>query len=275
MALYLQNENYAILTSDDLIRWEKLQEMRLEGDNECPNFSRFKTEGTDEYKWVLYGAHSRYAVYEVRNGQFSQVQEPRSPLYSTAAYAGQDFRDPDTGRRIRIDWIRVSSNYCVRYANFSQIFGIPVELSLVKTEDGYYLTERPADELLGLCDGTTEIKGAKSGDSIEISDSAFIVKFDAKYIPGKKTVIKVKGRDIELDTAKNVMTCGSYSAPVSSGRERIDITVVADTVSLEIFADGGKFYTASVLTEDRNINSVGISGDGISDATLTLMKLKI
>lgn len=275
MALYLHGADYAFLTSSDLLHWEELQRVSLAGDDECPNFARFKVEGTDEYKWVLYGAHSCYAVYEIKDGGFVEIQASRAPSYSTAAYAGQDFKDPDTGRRIKIDWLRVTSRFMIPDSNFSQLFGIPAELSLVKDGSDYFLTECPAKEIFALKDTKIEIKNARSGDTVPTDSSAFIVKFNAKYTDGGNILLKIKGRDICIDMKNNVLSCGESSAPLSHGRGSVDITVVADTLSLEIFSDEGKFYTSSILMEDKNINNVAIEGDGVCDASLTLTTLKI
>jgi sucrose-6-phosphate hydrolase SacC (GH32 family) len=38
MALYLDGDRFALLASRNLKEWNKLQEIRIEGSSECPDF---------------------------------------------------------------------------------------------------------------------------------------------------------------------------------------------------------------------------------------------
>ena len=45
MALFLRENEYALLTSDDLISWDELQRITLPGDAECPDIFPLVLEG--------------------------------------------------------------------------------------------------------------------------------------------------------------------------------------------------------------------------------------
>lgn len=276
LALYISDErrDFAIFTSDDLKNWAELQRITLGEDRECPNLARFRVENSDECKWVFYGANSVYSVYEIKDGLFREFQAPKKPYYATNAYAGQNFTDPDTGRRIRIDWIRSKVPYNILRSNFSQLFSIPKEERLVKDANGYSLTVNPAEEILSLAGEKICIDGAKDGDRIDVSSPAFILNYKAKYEANGVTEIYVGGRRLIIDTQKNAITSRAESCPIKEGKA-VDITVVSDTLSLEIFADGGRFFTSSVTLFDKNAPYVMICGDVPSGAQLSVTKLKI
>ncbi len=276
LALYISEErrDFAIFTSDDLKNWEELQRITLGEDRECPNFARYKVENSDEYKWVFYGANSVYSVYEIKDGLFREVQAPKKPYYATSAYAAQNFTDPDTKRRLRIDWVRSRLPFAIPRANFSQLFSIPKEERLVKDAEGYSLTVNPTDEILSLASEKICICDAARGDMIDVCTPAFIMNYKAEYETDGITEIYAGGRRLVIDTGKNKITSRLESCPAKKGKT-VDITVVSDTLSLEIFADGGRFFTASISAFDKNSPYVMLCGDVPKGAQLSVAKLKI
>ena len=80
MALYLDEDIYCILRSDNLINWEELQRIHLTEDNECPDiFPLYDSEGAR--KWIIIGAHDKYLVGNFKNGKFVAEQSVLSLHY--------------------------------------------------------------------------------------------------------------------------------------------------------------------------------------------------
>jgi len=45
MALYLENQNYALFTSKNLINWREVGRYRIEGTGECPDLFELPVDG--------------------------------------------------------------------------------------------------------------------------------------------------------------------------------------------------------------------------------------
>ncbi len=99
-----------------------------------------------------------------------------------------------------------------------------------------------------------------------------MVKLQADYKKGTLCELIADGRRLTLDLSKNVISCGRYSAPISHNERTVDITVVSDKCTLEVFADGGKFYMTCVAVADSAIKGVQLLGDALKNASLTVKK---
>ena len=77
MALYLEDDIYGILKSNDLLHWNLVQKIALPGDNECPDLFPITAEDGNR-KWILTGAHDRYIVGDMQKDGFFPTQEAQS-----------------------------------------------------------------------------------------------------------------------------------------------------------------------------------------------------
>ncbi len=140
MALYLDSDRYAILHSADLLHWEKVQEMHLEGDNECPDWYTLPADdGT--VRTVFGGAHGCYQVGDLRDGRFVPIQPVKRLYLNEYCYAHQTYSGIP-GRVVQTTWHRANVQAC-----FSQELSFPCEMSLQKHRGEFRLLCRPAREL--------------------------------------------------------------------------------------------------------------------------------
>lgn len=90
MALYLEDSLFQLLVSDDLLHWEKLQDIVIEGEAECPDIYPLYADGDkNNRKWIISGASHRYVVCEYRNYRFNIIQNARPLNYGRYSYAAQ------------------------------------------------------------------------------------------------------------------------------------------------------------------------------------------
>lgn len=89
MVLYLSGFNCGIYRSEDLLHWEKTQELTFDGMRECPDLFPLETE--KERNWVLLSADGSYVVGDFDGYHFRPQQEKKSAYATDVPYAGQTF----------------------------------------------------------------------------------------------------------------------------------------------------------------------------------------
>ncbi len=275
MVLFLDKNDVMFFVSEDLLHWSEYQKVTLSNERECPNIARFKVENTeDEYRWAIYGANGVYFIGIFENGYFKIIQDGVKPYISSIAYAGQDFEDFDTGRRLKIDWHRTS----IPESRFSQQMSIPCELRLIKENGVYYLTQNPANELFDYVCKETDLSGKEisfiAPASANLEKNACIIELEADYPENDFIEITVFGRRIILDTKANTAKCENGCVPLSVEKKTIKLCAVIDKCSCELFTDGGKFYAAGFALMDYNLKNITVkSKNGFVPNKLVIKEL--
>ena len=268
MALYLDEDVYCILSSDDLINWKELQQIHLVGDNECPDiFPLYDDDGNR--KWIIIGAHDKYLVGNFENGKFIAEQSVLSLHYGVSGYAGQSFSNLPNNRIVRMVWDR----WGLPVFNYNGQMGIPMEMSLSKYDGCYYLQANPVEEIKCI------YKDSKTFNDVSVApEEKFNEKLDctAQFLRFKGEIseigimtVSIFGKSIGFDFANNKMNIGDCTAPISLTRKGLDITIIVDRFSMEVFADGGKIFMSCLNYDtvcDFNIPYLTIQAD--SEITL-------
>ena len=103
-----------------------------------------------------------------------------------------------------------------------------------------------------------------------------ITELSAKYPAGGKTTLNIFGHDIVIDTKKNAVFVGEASCPISFDRKNIDVRIIVDKYSFEIFCDGGKFFFTACPNMDENFTHLTVRREGEPEkAELCVKALKI
>lgn len=275
MSLYLEKDIFGILRSDDLLNWELVQRIQIPGDRECPDlFPMVADDGTR--KWVLIGARNRYLVGDMTNDQFVPTQEVFSFSHSSSAYAGHTFANLPDERRVRMDWIQWNQTFFL-FPICGQV-SVPYDLTLEKHGDVYYLCGTPIPEFESLYENTI------SFDNIEVKPKMpFITPIEPKpYVvkiscdaPDAEIELTLFGKALHFDMKQNLLTFGGgRTAPISYVSGKLDLTLIVDTFSSELFLDGGKIYVGLV---DRGVapNYNFTKLDIYADRDITINKLEL
>lgn len=142
MVLWLEENDFGIFRSQDLEHWEQSDRLTLEGAWECPDLLCLSGEN-GECRWFFWAADGYYFPGDFDGYHFRPYGSRRQAYINNIPYAAQTYFGVE-GRVISIPWLRMENDG----RTFTGALGFPVELSFIKTAEGYALVQRPARELI-------------------------------------------------------------------------------------------------------------------------------
>ncbi len=248
-----ENNEFILESSTDLKQWTQLQEFRVEGCNECPDFFPMPLDGDATHtKWVFTAANGHYVVGSFDGEQFKPEQEPRQVDFGRNYYAVQTYSDipASDGRRLQIAWMAGG-----RYPHmpFNQQMSFPAELTLHATPDGPRLFRYPAKEIeslhgadhhwahLAIKPDAPPLAGVEGG----------LFDIQAVIDPGdsKEVGLEINGVRVTYDVGKGELSSlGTAKVDVIDGH--LKLRILADRTSIETFANGGRVSLTSCYLPD-------------------------
>ncbi|HCE44279.1 MAG TPA: 2,6-beta-D-fructofuranosidase [Lentisphaeria bacterium] len=279
MVLYVEekrDENkvhtFKFFNSTDLKKWE--QTGSIDGFYECPEFFELPKEGNEkDKKWVLLAADSGYLIGTFDGKSFTPESSKMLLDHGRSFYAAQTFNDipASDGRRIIIGWMRGG-----KYPDmpFSQQMGFPSELTLGKRHGQICLIRKPVMEIELLRKESLFNDGfiLKSGTNPfnGIIGDAFELKLKTVCSGSQGVSIGFHGQELVYQPANGTLSvCGNS---VSVGKcNQLDIAVLIDRTSVEIFADDGAISMSECFIPDGSgkISLEPLQGDlTVSDCNL-------
>ncbi len=247
MVLWVEKERHNtihFLTSPNLKDWKVASVVN--DFFECPDFFELPVDGNPaNRKWVLTAASSEYEVGSF-SGQTFIAETPKLPgQRGDGFYAAQTFSDipANDGRRIQIGWLRAPSPGMP----FNQCMSLPLDLKLISTAGGVWLTYQPARELNALR-GKSFDAGAlmlKSGDAnplAKVQGDALEIRAEFEPAADSEINLMVRGISIKYSTQKQELTVNGHRAPapLRNGKQRL--TIYTDRTATEVFASDGLTY---------------------------------
>lgn len=292
-------------SSPNLIDWTFLSSFtggHLKGVWETPNL--FPLEYGGETYWVLLvsvgsnapakGSGTQYFIGQFDGSSFHTLY-PEDILwldYGPDNYAGQTWKSPE-GQQILIGWM---SNW--RYANgtptspWRGAMTIPRKLSLIQTDAGLRLSQKPI-ETLGQLRKTTytlsenvegEMRLPASGRSYEIvadfelgsaerfgfnlqqnNDEATTISYDVT-----KETLKVSRKTIGVEHFNR-----SFSAPLTLDDNHLRLHIIVDASSVEVFSGSGETLMTLQSFPSEDATGLTVFADGGSvELALELYELE-
>ncbi|MDB6018445.1 MAG: sacC [Pedosphaera sp.] len=279
MALYLDQSNYGLFGSVNLKTWEKLSDVNIPGDSECPEFFELAVGGkTGEKRWIFYGGKGRYLIGTFDGKAFTPESGPHTLQQGNCWYASQTFNDIPAadGRRILIPWGQIA----MPGMPFNQMMGIPVELKLVTTEAGLRLAANPVHELTCL---RTRSKGIKSqplhpGENLLAKVKGKLLDVTAEIGIGeaKEIGINLRGVPVTYDVEKQELSCQNRKALLKPEQGRIRLRLLVDQTSIDIFGNEGILYMpmGMIIPADDTAVEVFAKGGNAQIDALKVYELK-
>ena len=286
-------------SSLDLKHWEKESEFGKEigahgGVWECPDLFPLTYQG--KKLWVLLvnlnpggpngGSATQYFVGDFNGHQFQTfANDTRWIDYGPDEYAGITYYNTGN-RKIFLGWM---SNW--QYATqvptekWRSATTIPRELSIAKVGDKYLLASKPVDELnkliskdvtmhnirassFCLTQKTEKLKGAARLNITSARVKDFTITFSNKL--NQKLVIGFEQNKNEffidrMQSGKLNFEKGfarKHSAPRFINASNMDITLIIDDASVELFADNGLTVMTAIFFPDENYSDIKIDSPG-------------
>ena len=283
MAVYdepVGKRQIAFYSSKDVKSWK--YESRIDGFYECPDLFELplgqSNDGgkPDQTKWVLSAADGKYVLGQFDGKKFEAETDKLTVWYGNF-YAAQTYSDALQGRRVQIGW---GNGIEFRGAPFNQQMTIPVELTLRESTEGPRLFAEPVRELAGL--SGTEHKWSNvafvpnENPLADVRAELLRVTADIELGQAESIGFVVRGVPVRYDVTKRQLACKNVSAPLEPIDGRVQIEILVDRGSIEIFGNHGRvaLSVGGMLSADDRSLRTDVTGQGAKIRSLQVVELK-
>lgn len=282
---------FGFFSSKDLKTWEKMSEIHLPGDRECPEFFELPVDGNaKDTRWILYGARGLYFIGHFDGSHFKPESGPHAMQQGNGFYASQTFNDiPQAdGRRIVMPWAMSQTGLrggpegepLYKDMPFNQMMGLPVVLTLRSTEQGLKLFVDPVDELKSLRNKAQVIKAKtiREGDNPLADIRGELLEIEVDIAPANARTVRfdLRGIPVTYDVQAQTLTCEDKTAPLAMEDGRITLRMLVDRTSIDIFGNGGQLYMpmGMIVPEDNHTLALAVKGGEAQIYGATVYELK-
>ena len=234
MALWLRGNDFGILRSEDLENWDLVDEFTLKDGWECPDIFQLSTED-GEKNWFFWSADGFYYQGEFDGHEFKTDGEKKWAYLTDVPYAAQTFSGVD-GRIISIPWLRLKNDG----RNYTGAYGIPVELSCKRTEDGLILVQKPVRELFEQMKNITEQVPVNEDNTIvcqQEKKKALVIRMRIRENLFDDLRWKINGSWVEYSPEAGSLTVDRDAFQTKPWQH--ELLLIIDDRILEIFFEDG------------------------------------
>lgn len=266
MALYLENNDFALFGSPDLKSWTKLSDVHLPDSSECPDFFELPVDGNlDHTKWVFWGANGRHFIGTFDGEHFTAESDILRTEHGANCYAAQTWSDipSSDNRRLQIAWMSGG-----KYPDmpFNQQMAFPCELTLRTTADGIRMFRKPVREIETIHERRHTWNDERLVPATNLLDGIEGELFDirAEIELGEASAVGfgVRGENIHYDIDTQTLTCLEKSALLQPIDGRIELQILVDRTSMEVFGNDGRLSMSSCFLSDTTNKSLRIFASG-------------
>ena len=278
---------------------------------ECPDLFAMNVEGESAPKWVMIvslnpggpngGSATQYFVGDFDGTTFTPDTDKSTIKwidYGPDNYAGVTWSDTPGDRKIFLGWM---NNWAYAQELPTRTWRgantLPRDLALTHVNGGLFVRSSLVDELGGISESTKDLAELRVDKTLALADhgfegaSQFVLKgtFEAKDFAievsnSKDQNIRLgydsKARRFFVDRSKsgNVTFSKQFPteifAPRVASDEEIEMTMVVDVSSVEVFFDDGLTVMTGLFFPDEPLSNVRIHSNEATVADLSLHKLR-
>jgi len=286
MVLYMDGQDFALFSSCNLIRWEKLSDIKNAG-YECPDMFELPVDGDiNDTRWIFWEAGGKYLIGSFNGKEFLKESGPHLAKYGGNDYAAQTFSDiPATdGRRIMLSWM---SGGEYPGMPFNQQFSIPRNLTLRSTDNGIRLFMEPVKEIEKLriskpIKFSKKLKGEDRSARLKLDGELFDLELTFTLAPDAMldtmNVIRTEifRQNIMYNPGTRTIELEGVKAPLIPVNNQVKLRLIIDRTSIELFANDGIVQISKCfINEDKAPANMTISGrPGLARFTVNAFNLK-
>jgi fructan beta-fructosidase len=260
----------AFYTSPDLKAWTFAS--KIDGFFECPDLFELPVDGVPNRKlWVLYAADGQYVLGQFDGREF-RPEGGKHRLWYGNFYAAQTFSDAPGVRRIQIGW---AQGITFPGMPFNQQMTVPCDLMLRETSEGVRMCALPSTELATLRSEHHSWRGLEPGvDPLsDLEGDLWEIRAKVEVGGTGRVEIDVRGVPIVYDAAARTLSAGKVTAPLTLGNGSIQLHVLVDRQSVEVFGDWGRVAISLGVPASAGVRPLALKlGPGVRSGSLDVSK---
>ena len=279
MALYLDENDFALFSSPDLNAWTRLYDLTLPGARECPDFFPLPVDGNpDNTRWVFWGGNGTYLLGRFDGSVFEPKGSAQHYDWGGDSYAAQTWSGipMEDGRRIQIAWLRVD----LPGMPFNQQMTFPCELTLRTTPEGVRLFSRPVKEIEMLREEAHRWQdlALRPGENPLAEVAGELLDMYAEFEVGDAAEFgfRIRGISVVYDVKRQQVACQGRSAPLKPLGGGVRLRVLVDRASIEIFGNDGRIALpiGVIPVGDDDSLEIFTGGDAVRVRSLEVHELR-
>jgi sucrose-6-phosphate hydrolase SacC (GH32 family) len=254
MALFLSGNEYALFESPDLKRWKGLSTVHVPGGSECPDLFELVVDGDrNSRRWVFWAGNGNYLVGDFDGRHFRAEGGVKRADFGRNFYAAQSWYGlpEDDGRTIQIAWM-AGGEY--PGMPFNQQMSFPCELALESTSYGARMLRRPVAELAAIRRKKRSWQNAEivHGENLlqDVSHDLLEIQACIDLGDAREVAFGVRGERIRYSRRDGRLSFVGCFADLQSQGNIIELQILVDRTSVEVFADGGRVCMSSCFLPD-------------------------
>ncbi len=265
-------QGISIYTSENLTDWN--YESHVPGFYECPDLVKLPVNRrADDTRWVIFDGDGSYIVGQFDGKKFSPETPKIQGDYGKNYYATQTFSNipEEDGRVIQLAWMR-GGEFPDMPFNGQMTF--PSELALTTYLEGIRLVRTPIKEIEllhekgAVWENKNLIPGLNKNLTKKVKGDCLHIKgtFELKTVNSFGFVVrnsrKEVGVEIRYDATKNVLSCLGKGVRLMPEDGKIELEILLDRTSLELFGNGGKAVLSSCYTAEPSAQDLVLYNTG-------------
>lgn len=271
MALYLDRGKFRLFRSENLKEWEESSDVDFPDGHECPELFELPVDGDpSNTRWVMWEGGGRHMIGRFDGQRFTAETEVLPSEWGANCYAAQTWNHVPDGRRVLIGWMRYAPDdrevSVYQGMPFNQQMTFPRQLSLRSTPDGVRLFAQPASEIEKLYRRRHVFESRRlvpGEDPLrEIHGELFDIEADLFAGDATSIEIGIGGTPIVYDARTHQLTFLGKSVTLDERAGRLQLRILVDRTSVEIFAAGGRYVMSFCFRPDPAMKALSLRASG-------------
>jgi sucrose-6-phosphate hydrolase SacC (GH32 family) len=259
-----EKQGFVFYGSTNLLDWTQFS--RVDGFYECPDIFELPVEGgAGERKWVLVAADYTCVIGSFTGREF-KVESPKLRLE-----AGKNLYAPQTwktgsgkdSRVIQMGFMRYPREPLLTWQN-QMMF--PCQLTLRTFPEGLRVCREPVDDIEKLRINRRDWRNLKLDPGVnplkEVHGELFEIRAQIDLAHADSFSLTVRGQTIRYSVKDGQLSFAGITAPLKAFENRLQLHVLVDRSSIEVFADRGRVAMSKAVFLDPSQTDVALVTEG-------------